>query len=735
MSPANDELQDALPTSVETDEIRRLLEWRHHDPFRVLGRHPHPAGGWTISALVPGAQRVAVIGGPALRRYRDSDLFHGEVGEPFGSGPYQLEARWPGGGTHTWVDPYTFAPLLTDAEITHFASGEGWQAWRSLGAQPREVAGIAGLLFAVWAPEAERVSVVGDFNDWDGRRHMLRSRGWSGLWEIFVPDLEPGARYKFEMRNRHTGELLLRADPWAHQYELRPDTASVLPLPSRYQWQDDGWMAARQSRDWLHEPMSIYELHPGSWRRRGDGSLMDWSELAEALVPWVKELGFTHIELMPVTEYPLDESWGYQVTGYFASTRRHGDPDGLRYLVDLAHRHGIGVLLDWVPGHFPRDEHALARFDGSALFEYPDPARGHHPDWGTLVFNYGRNEVRSFLLASACYWLEEFHIDGLRVDAVASMLYLDYSREAGAWQPNVHGGNENLDAIDFLRRLNSITHQEFPGTLMIAEESTAWPGVSRPVDAGGLGFSMKWNMGWMHDTLAYLAHDPVHRRYHHDRLSFSAVYAFSENFVLPLSHDEVVHGKRSLLGRMPGDEWQRFANLRLALSYQWLFPGKKLLFMGGELAQPGEWDHRDQLPWQLLEYAGHAGMRQLVSDLNRLYRERPELHRHEFDSGGFAWLRWDDAEQSTLAFLRRDGSQAVVVLLNFTPVPRMDYRVGVPSRGPWKECFNSDSRFYGGGDLGNPLAVESEELPWMGQTWSVRVTVPPLGAIVLVKSP
>jgi 1,4-alpha-glucan branching enzyme len=560
----------------------------------------------------------------------------------------------------------------------------------------------------------------------------MRVRGASGVWELFIPGLRE-ALYKYEIRNRHSGALRLKTDPFAREYEVRPATASRFREAVPFHWQDGAWLDRRRSRDWLHEPLSIYEVHFGSWRRNPDGSSLSYRQAAEQLVPYVLEQGFTHVEFMPLTEYPFDESWGYQAVGYFAPTSRYGGPNDLRHLIDACHRAGLGVILDWVPGHFPRDGHGLADFDGSPLFEYGDPRKGSQPDWGTLVFNFDRQEVRSFLLSSARFWLEEFHVDGLRVDAVASMLYLDYSRKPGEWAPNIHGGNENLEAVQFLRELNTMTHRDFPGTMTIAEESTAWPGVSRPVETGGLGFSMKWNMGWMHDTLKYLAMDPVHRKYHHDLLTFGPLYAFSENFVLPLSHDEVVHLKGSLLAKMPGDDWQRFANLRVAYLFQWTYPGRKLLFMGGELAQPWEWNHREGLAWQLLEDPRHGGMQRLVRDLNGLHAAIPALHRLDFDGRGFQWLSWDDADNSTLSFVRRADDDVAVVVLNFTPVPRPGYRLGVPKPGAWHETLNSDSRFYGGSDLGNAGVLQAEPVPCMHQPWSVVVTLPPLAGVVLTQ--
>lgn len=716
-----------------TDEgIERLLDGRHHDPFAVLGRHPLPGGGVMVRVHCPAAVEVVLPDiGATLQRLGNTDLFEYR-GPAAGLPPrYRVRSRSDRGIVREGIDPYCFPPLLDEGELAAFNAGAHWHAWWMLGAHAVHVDGVSGVRFAVWAPEAGRVSVVGGFNGWDGRRHPMRSRGGSGVWELFIPGLGAGELYKFEIRNRWSGELLLKADPYARQTELRPATASVTVAAPTWRWGDAQWLQRRAVEGWLHAPLAIYEVHPASWRRREDGSCLGYREIADQLVPYLRDLGFTHVELLPVTEFPLDESWGYQPSGYFAPTRRFGEPDDLRYLVDRLHQAGIGVILDWVPGHFPRDAHGLARFDGSALYEYPDPRKGAHGEWGTLVFNYDRNEVRSFLLSSAMYWLKEFHFDGLRVDAVASMLYLDYSRQPGEWLPNVHGGNENLEAVVFLRRLNELTHAECPGSITIAEESTAWPGVSRPTSHGGLGFSMKWNMGWMHDTLRYFSHDPLYRRFHHDLLTFGPMYAFTENFVLPLSHDEVVHGKRSLLGRMPGDEWQRMANLRLLFFLQWMYPGKKHLFMGGELAQAAEWDHRCALPWHLLHEPAHGGVHALLRDLNRVYREQRPLHRFDFEARGFEWLRWDDAEHSVLAWLRRDEERHLVVVLNCTPVPRPGYRLGVPGEGSYREILNSDSRFYGGSDVGNPILLATEAVPAMGQPRSIVVTLPPLGGMVL----
>ncbi|MFZ5536170.1 MAG: 1,4-alpha-glucan branching protein GlgB [Pseudomonadota bacterium] len=711
--------------------IARLLDGRHHDPFSLLGRHPLGEGWSCVRALLPQAASVRLgPQGPAMERIDPRGLWQWEG--PDGDLPrhHSLHCTDQHGHIFELIDPYTFEPQLGELDMYLFGEGRHWHVYRVLGAHPHQVDGIDGVLFAVWAPNAERVSVVGDFNQWDGRRNMMRSRGGGGLWELFIPGLVPGDLYKYELRNRDSGAILLKTDPYGGEFELRPGTAARVPAPSTHAWSDRTWMQSRGQEGWLNRPMSIYEVHLGSWRRREDGGFLDYRTLAHQLVDYVKPLGFTHVELLPITEHPLDDSWGYQTTGYFAPTSRFGTPDDFRYFVDYLHQNDVGVLLDWAPGHFPKDEWALARFDGTPLYEHADPRRGEHRDWGTYIFNYGRNEVRNFLLASAVHWLEEYHIDGLRVDAVASMLYLDYSRDPHDWLPNQYGGRENLEAIEFLRELNRIVHGRFPGAVVIAEESTAWPGVTKPTDAGGLGFTMKWNMGWMHDTLGYMARDPIHRQHHHNDLTFGLLYAFSENFVLPLSHDEVVHGKGSLVGKMAGDEWQRFANLRLLYSMMWTYPGKKLLFMGGEFGQVAEWAFGRELEWWVLQYPLHAGVQRLIGDLNRLYRHLPALHVRDFDWNGFRWIDCGDAAQSVLSYLRQDSERKVVVVLNFTPLPREDYRVGVPAPGRYRVLLNTDAALYGGSNIG-PTAAEAEATGWNGLPFSIRLTLPPLGALIL----
>ena len=702
------------------------------DPHAYLGAHA-VKGGVMVRAYRPDAESIRVLPmGVELDQRDGNGVFEGVVKGAELPLEYELQVSYPTGDSYVLRDPYSFLPTLGELDVHLAGEGRHEELYARLGAHPRVVDGIAGVSFAVWAPNASSVSVVGDFNGWDGRLHPLRSLGASGIWEIFIPDLRSGMKYKFELRTSR-GKLRIKADPFAFRTEVPPRNASVV-FDSAYEWRDADWLAARESP--LARPVSIYEVHLGSWRlnpHEGNRPLT-YAELGEELAEYVSSLGFTHVELLPVMEHPYAPSWGYQVTGYFAATARFGSPDDFRAFVDRMHAAGIGVILDWVPAHFPKDDWALARFDGTALYEHEDPRRGEHPDWGTLVFNLGRNEVRNFLLASALYWLREYHADGLRVDAVASMLYLDYSRKEGEWVPNVHGGNEDLDAIEFLKQLNTVAHAREPGVLMAAEESTAWPGVSRPVDQGGLGFGLKWNMGWMHDTLAYLGRDPVHRRYHHDQLTFSLIYAFSENFVLPLSHDEVVHGKGSLLGRMPGDPWQRRANLRALYGYMWAHPGKKLLFMGGELGQEHEWSSDGSLDWHLLERAEHAGIQELVRDLNLRYRDEPALWEVDFEPSGFRWLEANDADANVIAFARfaAESTRTLVCICNFSPVSRPRYRVGLPRGGRWLELLNTDDERYGGGGVSNSGELAAEQKPWHEQPFSVELTLPPLGVLWLV---
>jgi 1,4-alpha-glucan branching enzyme len=721
-------------------DVEALVGCRLSDPHRLLGAHPAD-GGVAVRAFRPDAASVTAVpegGEPVeLAELHPGGLFEGVIAGAKLPLRYELRAAYPDGSVVTQRDPYAFMPMLGDLDLHLVGEGRHEALQDRLGAHVRTIDGAAGVAFAVWAPNARSVSVVGDFNGWDGRLHLMRSLGASGVWELFVPGVPAGSRYKFELRSQ-AGGLLLRADPFAQEAEDPPQTASVVHHP-RHRWGDQQWMAARRERQPLGEPMSIYEVHLGSWRLNPlEGNRrLSYVELADELAAYVADMGFTHVQLLPVMAHPFSGSWGYQVTSYFAPTPRHGTPDDFRTFVDRLHQHGIGVILDWVPAHFPRDEWALARFDGTALYEHEDPRRGSHPDWGTLIFNFGRNEVRNFLLSSALCWLRDFHADGLRVDAVASMLYLDYSRAAGEWEPNAFGGREDLEAVSFLRELNEVVHAQEPGVAMVAEESTAWPGVSRPTYTGGLGFGFKWNLGWMHDTLEYFGKDPVHRRYHHHELTFSLMYAYSENFVLPLSHDEVVHGKGSLLSRMPGDDWQRFANLRALYAYMWAHPGKKLLFMGGELAQRDEWSHERSLDWHLLEQPGHGGVQRLVRDLNRLYRDHRALWASDASPEGFWWLEPNDAQGSVLAWCRADpeGDDVVVCIANLTPIPRAGYRVGLPRGRRWREALNTDSTHYGGSDMGNLGGVLAESVPWHHQPQSAELTLPPLSVLWLVPEP
>ena len=699
--------------------LERITEARHDDPFAVLGRH-HADGHLIVRAYLPLAGEVTLAEcNQPMQQLEGTGLFEWEGDSDSVPEHYRLIWRDADHRQHIAYDPYSFPPQLSDFDLHLFGEGKHWHAYRFMGAHPHEVDGIAGVLFAVWAPNAARVSVVGEFNDWDGRRYPMRLRGGSGVWELFIPDLAPGALYKYEIRNAVSGTVFVKADPYGQQMEHRPATASIVTPHNQYAWGDQAWLEQRTQQDWQHQPMSIFEVHLGSWQRGPEGEFLNYRTVAERLVAYVQEMGFSHIELLPITEHPYDPSWGYQTTGYYAPTSRYGSPDDFRYFVDLCHRHNIGVFLDWVPAHFPKDAHGLARFDGTALYEHEDPRRGEHLDWATLIFNYGRHEVKNFLLSSALYWLEEFHVDGLRVDAVASMLYLDYSRTE--WLPNQYGGRENIEAIDFLRLLNTVIHQACPGVLMMAEESTSWPQVTRPVHVGGLGFDLKWNMGWMNDTLHYMAEDPVHRKYHHNMLTFSMLYCFTENFLLPFSHDEVVHGKQSMLHKMPGDEWQKFANLRALYTYMFTHPGKKLLFMGTEFGQGLEWNSAQILDWYVLDYPVHQGIKALVRDLNHLYHHTPALYQHEFEWQGFEWIDCNDADQSIVSFIRRSDADFVITIVNFTPVPRYQYRIGVPSAGVYHEIFNSDSHFYGGSNV-----------LWIVNADSVgEVTVPPLAGIVL----
>jgi 1,4-alpha-glucan branching enzyme len=626
--------------------------------------------------------------------------------------------------------PLPYFSLLTEDDLYLFNEGSHFRLYRKLGAHPAEVEGAPGTYFAVWAPDAERVSVIGDFNGWDGRKHKLSPKGSSGIWEGFLPGVERGSMYKYLVQSRYRGYRMEKIDPYAYYFEVPPRTASIV-WDLEYTWGDGDWMKARAGADLHRQPVSVYEIHLGSWRRVPEDAnrSLSYRELAETLPEYIRQTGFTHVEFLPVMEHPFYGSWGYQTTGYFAPTSRYGTPQDFKHLIDVLHRNGIGVILDWVPSHFPTDEHALGNYDGTHLYEHSDPRQGIHPDWNSYIFNYGRREVRSFLLSSALFWLDEYHADGLRVDAVASMLYLDYSRKKGEWRPNQFGGNENLEAISWLRRFNEDAYRENPGIQTVAEESTAWPMVSKPTYLGGLGFGFKWDMGWMHDMLTYITKEPIHRRFHHNDLTFRMLYAFSENFMLPLSHDEVVHGKASLLSKMPGDDWQKFANLRLLLGYMYAMSGKKLLFMGGEFGQRREWNHEESLEWHLLEYEPHLGLQRWTGDLNRTYAREPALHELDCDPAGFEWVDCNDSESSVISWIRMNGGkdEVVLVVCNFTPVPRTGYRVGVPRGGMWRELLNSDAPPYGGGGMGNAGGFEAEPVPFHGRPFSLNLTLPPLG--------
>ncbi|WP_018293491.1 1,4-alpha-glucan branching protein GlgB [Mariprofundus ferrooxydans] len=718
-----------------SDEAWAVLEARSYDPFAYLGRHPE-GSGVVVRAFKPRAEKMWLLpeGGKAMpmARIEGTDFFEKQWKSGDLDRNYRLRIEQADG--HSWEeeDVYRFAPILGEMDLHLIGEGNHFEKYRIMGAHVREHGGVSGVSFAVWAPSARRVSVVGNFNHWDGREHQMRVRGGSGVWELFIPGLCEGETYKFELRSQH-GEVFEKADPYAQQMELRPATASVVHNAKAYTWSDDAWVDNRAVLQAADKPMSIYEVHLGSWRRQADdgSEYMNYRELAHQLVEYCQWMGYTHIELMPVTEHPFDGSWGYQTVGYFAPTSRFGTPDEFRYFVDYCHQNNIGVFLDWVPAHFPKDAHGLARFDGTPLYEHEDPRLGEHKDWGTYIFNFGRNEVRNFLIASALFWLDEYHLDGLRVDAVASMLYLDYSREEGEWMPNKYGGRENLEAVEFIKQFNCLIHERFPGAVTMAEESTSWPMVSRPVYLGGLGFTMKWNMGWMNDTLSYFENEPIYRSYHHHALTFSMVYAFTENFILPFSHDEVVHGKGSMPQKMPGDDWQKFANLRLLYTYMYTHPGKKLQFNGLEFGQWPEWNFDASLSWDQANFMPHRGLQLMMRDLNHLYRDVPALHEVDFDGAGFQWIDCNDAEQSVLSYIRRDKNGGpVVVVLNLTPVPRDHYRLGVPLAGHYNEIMNSDAKTYGGSNQGNAGGVAAEEKPWMNQPYSVSLTLPPLSCLI-----
>jgi 1,4-alpha-glucan branching enzyme len=732
-----------MKSTASTDDIYRIIYNDHHDPFQVLGKHTIELGGKkrkVVRAFLADALSAAVLDSNgteyALERIHEAGFF--ELVAPTNAllDSYRLRKTTANGSVETFYDSYSFLPTVTDYDLYLFGAGDNRRVYDKLGAHFTTVDSVGGVVFAVWAPNARSVSVIGDFNQWDRRLHAMRTLGASGVWEIFIPGLLEGDLYKFQIKTQN-GFILDKTDPYATEMEARPRTASKINFLNGYQWSYETWLKERTSGNELGKPISVYEVHLGSWMRHTyqGNKWYTYRELSESLIPYVKQRGFTHIELLPIMEHPFDGSWGYQVTGYYAPTSRFGTPSDFMFFVDQCHANGIGVLLDWVPAHFPKDAHALADFDGTHLYEHSDPRKGEHQDWGTYIFNFGRNEVKNFLIGNALFWIDKYHLDGLRIDAVASMLYLDYSRKAGEWLPNQYGGRENLEAIEFLKHLNSLVRKHHPGVLMIAEESTSYPKVSGELEHGGLGFSMKWNMGWMHDTLEYFSKDSVYRGYHHKNLTFALLYAFSERFMLPLSHDEVVHGKRSLLSKMPGDEWQQFANLRALFGLMFGFPGKKLMFMGDEFGQRGEWNHDRQLDWHVLQYPFHAGVQKWVDDLNRFYKNEPALHQLDFQHTGFEWIDFEDASGSTVAFLRKsaDGRSSIVVVCNFTPVPRSNYRLGIPEEGAYEELLNSDSNFYGGSNLGNSGALLAESVPHHHRPFSVILTLPPLAVLFLKK--
>jgi len=725
--------------NIPKEAIQALINGENGAPQTILGRHIDKQSV-SIRTFRPWADTVHLVNDETNKKVKmdktnDDGLFIADLDKTWKTAPYHFEANTFDNTTESYADPYNYESYLSDYDIYLFGEGRHQQIYEKLGAHQREVEGVTGVNFAVWAPNCYKVSVVGDFNRWDNRTHAMINRGASGIWELFIPNIDVGTTYKYEIRSHNQGYTAQKADPYGFYAELRPNTASIVYDIDQYEWDDSEWMTQRAEQEALSQPMNIYEIHLGSWKRDVEEEYLTYRELADDLVPYLVDMGYTHIELLPVSEHPLDASWGYQVIGYYAPTSRFGTPDDFMYFVDKCHQSDIGVILDWVPAHFPKDEHGINYFDGTHLYSHEDSRKGEHPDWGTMIFNYGRNEVRNFLVANALFWLKKYHIDGLRVDAVSSIIYLDFSRDSGQWIPNKYGGNENLEALSFLREFNEVVHQEAPGAVTIAEESTAWPMVSRPTYIGGLGFTLKWNMGWMHDTLKYLQLDPIYRRYHHNQITFALLYAFSENFVLSLSHDEVVHGKRSVIGKMPGDYWQQFAQVRTLFGYQYTQVGKILNFMGAEIGQFSEWSEERSLDWHLLDYEKHRQLKTWVKDLNHFYKSQPALYEVDFESSGFEWIEANDADASTYSYIRyaKDKSDYLVIVINFTPVVRDNYRLGVPEDGFYQEMLNSDAEIYGGGNVGNQGGKQSQPIEKHGLPHSINLTVPPLGILIFKK--
>jgi 1,4-alpha-glucan branching enzyme len=734
-----------METTASIDDVFRILYNDHHDPFTVLGSHIVPnssnAPSVAIRAYLPDAQAAWVLAKNQegrdseypMNRVHENGFFEAVFPDRKEVFPYKLRRQMVDGETAVFHDSYSFMPTLTDFDIYLFNAGDHHRIYDKLGAHYASVNGIGGVQFAVWAPGAKSVSVIGNFNTWDRRYHAMRALGSSGIWEIFIPGLPEGELYKFEVKSQ-SGVYLDKSDPYGFAMELRPNTASVVNFLSGFTWSDEQWMERRKAQGQLGGPLSVYEVHLGSWRRGPNNTWLNYREIAHELAKYVTSLGFTHVEFMPIMEHPFDASWGYQVTGYFAPTSRFGSPQDFMYLVNHLHERGIGVILDWVPAHFPKDIHGLGYFDGTHLYEHADPRKGEHQDWGTFIFNYGRHEVKNFLISNVLFWMEKYHVDGIRIDAVASMLYLDYSRREGEWIPNQYGGRENLEAIEFLKYLNSVVHQYFPGIITVAEESTAWPGVTNGLEHGGLGFDLKWNMGWMHDMLQYFSKDPVHRAHHHNSLTFALLYAFTEKFLLPFSHDEVVHGKAAMLSKMPGDDWQKFANLRLVIGLMYGFPGKKLLFMGTEIGQWSEWNHDYSLDWHLLQWAPHQALQRWMKDLNMFYKDQSPLYQVDFHYSGFEWIDFEDRANSVISFERKDADgRSVIVVYNFTPVPRTPYRIGIREPGVYRELLNSDADMYGGSNMGNGGWIRSEPVPAHGRNHSLNLTLPPLAVLFIKK--